>query len=665
MAKKGKANGDQMPMFPPESDWRPPDLSTLPNWKGAKRICIDTETCDRTLKQMGIGVRHGGYTVGYAFTIEDGPSFYLPTRHEGGDNLDRKQVLRYLKAQAKSFDGEIVGAHLAYDLDYFWEDGIEFPNVSYFRDVMVADPLIYELHDRYGLDPLCERYGIPGKDETLLRAAAEEYGVDPKGGLWKLPARFVGVYGEGDTERPLQILRKQERRIDELDLWDIYNLESRVTPVLVKMRRRGVRVDEGRLEGVENWSHAEETEALAQVYHETGVRIDVGDVWKPGAITPALQQIGLEVPKTAKGADSITAAWLDQIDHPVAGAIVWARKVNKLRTTFAASVRRYMVNGRVHSTFNQIAREDEASGDMRGVRYGRLSCEHINMQQQPSRDEFANRWRQIYIVDEGEEWWKADFSQQEPRWTTHFAAAANCPGAAEAAQAYHDDPNIDNHQFMADVTGLPRGQAKGIYLGLCYGEGGAKLCRDLGLPTRWACSYTSEAGMREIAHFETRDEAIDFGRAYDRKFIWEAAGEEGQIILDKFDDRAPYVRAVSKLASTAARKRGWVRTILGRRLNFPLKANGTEFDWAHKALNRVIQGSGADQVKKALVEIDREMPDLNLFLQVHDELDYGTGDRDQGMRVIEIMRECVPALVPFRVDPEVGPSWGELEKLHE
>lgn len=666
MAGRKKSGGAQLPMFPPESDWRPPDMSSLPDWGDARRVAVDTETCDPHIKSLGIGVRRGGYTVGYSFAIEDGPSFYLPTRHQGGDNLPRDKVVGYLREQAKKFRGELVGAHLAYDLDYLWEDGIKFPGVTYYRDVQVADPLIYELHDRYSLNTLCERYGLAPKDETLLAEAADTYGVDPKAGLWRLPARYVGAYGEGDAERPLDILRRQERRIDDLDLWGIYNLESRVLPVLVRMRRRGIRIDLDRLRGIEDWSHAQETDALNRVRHETGVRIEVGDVWKAGAIVPALHRLGLEVPRTSGGADSVKAEWLEKVDHPVADAIVWARKVNKLRTTFAASIREHICGDRVHSTFNQIAREDEASGDMRGVRYGRLSSEHPNMQQQPSREgEFAQRWRQIFVADEGEDWWKADFSQQEPRWTTHFAAAANCRGAREAARAYHEDPRIDNHQFMADVTGLPRTQAKGIYLGLCYGEGGAKLCRTLGLPTRWACSHTGDDGRRRIEYFETRDQAIDFGRSYDRKYIWEAAGEEGQSILDKFDDRAPYVRAVSRLASDAAKKRGWVQTILERRLNFPIKANGAEFDWAHKALNRVIQGSGADQVKKAVVDIDAEMPDLNLFLQVHDELDFGTGSRAQGLRVVEIMRECVPALVPFRVDPEIGPSWGELKMLED
>jgi len=232
----------QLPMFVPESDWRPPRLVDLPAWGDAKRVAIDCETNDKYLMQLGVGVRRGGYIAGVSIAIEDGPSFYLPVAHQGGDNMeDVGQTFDYLRYNAKRFKGEAVGANISYDLDYLWEQNIEFPEIKYFRDIQVADPLIYELHNSYSLDNIAKRYGLPGKDETFLREAAAAYGVDPKSGMWQLPARYVGRYAEVDVEQPLAALRRQERLIDEKDLWKIYNLESQVTPVLVRMRRRGVR----------------------------------------------------------------------------------------------------------------------------------------------------------------------------------------------------------------------------------------------------------------------------------------------------------------------------------------------------------------------------------------------------------------------------------------
>lgn len=593
--------------------------------------------------------------TGVSFAIEDGPKHYLPWAHEGGDNLPKENVLQYLRDNAKNFDGDLVGANLSYDLDHMEEAGIVFPSVRWFRDIQIADPLIYELHNSFSLDNIAKRHGLPGKSEQILREAAAAFGVSAKSEMYKLAARYVGDYAEADADQPLKVLRKQERRIDEEDLWDIYNLESQVLPVLVKLRRRGVRIDEDQLSKIEEWTLIQEAEALDLVKRETFVDIGVGNVWKAGAIAPALEHIGVQLPRTAKGQPSIDKDVLGSIDHPVAKSLAWARKTNKLRTTFAASIRRYMVKGRIHCTFNQIAQETEA-GDMKGARYGRLSATDPNLQQQPSRDEFANMWRSIYLPEEGQVWCCNDYSQQEPRWTTHYAATMDLTGARVAAQAYRDDPTIDNHQFMADLTGLPRKHAKVVYLGLCYGEGGAKLCDDLGLPTRWALRHGPYGNPLEF--FDTREEALKRRAELGEGFTWRAAGAEGQDIIDRFDARAPFIRELAKAATKRAKRNGHIRTIGGRILHFPERDDGS-FDWTHKALNRIIQGSSADQTKKALVEVDKA--GYWTMLQVHDELDNSVENRAEGEAISQIMQDVHEGEVPFIVDTEIGPNWGEIE----
>lgn len=647
----------QLPLWAPESEWRPPELSELPSWSGVKRISIDTETRDPHLKQLGIGVRRDGHVVGVSFAIEDGPKFYLPFRHEGGDNLPEEAVLRYLRENAKRFDGYLVGANISYDLDYLLEEGVDFSSMTRIRDVQIADPLIYELHKSFSLQNIANRWDLPGKSEDLLNEAAKAFGVGAKDGMWKLPARYVGLYAEDDADLPLKILRKQERVIDEQDLWGIYDLESDVIPVLVRMRRRGVRVNMEKLAKIEEWTLEQEREALEIVKRATGFAIGVGNVWKAAAIAPALEQIGVRLHKTSTGQPSIDKELLSTIDHPVAKAIAWARKTNKLRTTFAESVRRYQINGRIHCSFNQIAMETEG-GDQKGARYGRLSCVEPNLQQQPARDEFASMWRSIYEPEEGALWSCNDYSQQEPRWTTHFAAVTDLPKAREAAVAYHENPDLDNHQFMADLTELPRKHAKQIYLGLCYGEGGAKLCRELGLPTRWALS-SGRGRERRIQYFNSRDEVLQAKRELpEGGFVWEAAGEEGQRILDTFDDRAPFIRKLAKNVERRAKQRGFITTVMGRRLHFPENNDGT-FDWTHKALNRLIQGSSADQTKKAIVEIDRA--GHHLMLQVHDETDNSVGSEREAREIGTIMQDVLQAEVPFKVDTEIGPNWGEIK----
>lgn len=626
----------QLPLFLPESDWHPPNLSDLPSWTGAKRVSVDTETKDEHLKRLGPGVRRGGQIVGYSFAIEDGPKHYVPIRHLGGDNVDASQALAYLRAQAASFEGEIVGANLPYDLDYLAGESIHFLRTKRFLDIQIADPLINELHTSYSLGKIAERHGVPGKDEELLREAARAYGVDPKKDMHKLPARFVGKYGEADADRPLLIMRRQERLLDEQDLWRVFHLESDVLPIVTKMRRRGVKVDFERLEKIEQWSLEQEGLELARVRQLTGVRIAVGDVWKAGALAPVFHQLGIRLPKTSSGKDSIKKDVLDAIDHPAAEAIKRARKVNKIRTTFAASIRQYETNGRIHATFNQLRKSDD-DDDLGGAAYGRLSCVDPNMQQQPARDaETGPMWRSIYRPDFGE-WASLDFSQQEPKWLIHWACKTpeRLLGieAHEAAIAMRDtfrnDPSMDSYDAFTKYTNLKRKEAKEVYLGRVYGMGSAKMARKLGLGTKW---IENKSG-RKI----------------------EVADDAAEAIIRRFDSGVPYGKRMADLCERTAKARGYITTYAGRRCRFPTDASGN-FDWTHKALNRLIQGSSADQVKETMVALDRAGYEMQL--QVHDELNTSVESREQAEQIKKIMIEAVPLELPMKVDLELGDSWG-------
>lgn len=640
-----------------------PDLSQLPSWEGIPRVGIDTETRDPHIRTLGPGVgRPDSYIVGVSLCLEGRPPIYLPIRHEGGGNLPIETVAQYLRDQFQGFTGEIVGMNLSYDLSWLDHDlGVTWPSVKAFRDIAIADPLIYELHASYSMDAIAKRHGCRMKDESVLTAKAEALGLHPKKDLWKLPAQDVALYAATDAEIPLEILRKQEKLIEAFNLTKIWELETQVLPVLLKMQKRGVLIDQDQLARVEQWSIEEETKALALVHRETGIQIGLGEVWKASALSPVFTAIGITLPRTPTGKPSVKKGDVLNYNHPVATAVNRAREVNKLRTTFVKSVRNHMVNGRIHCRYNQIAREDDY-GDQAGARYGRLSCSNPNLQQQPSRGEFAGLWRGIYIPEPGAFWACNDFSQQEPRWTTHFASIMKLPKAEEAAHEYRTNPKVDNHDMMAKLTGLDRKPAKAIFLGLCYGEGGAKLCHTMGLPTRWALSL-GDYSDRETLYFETEAEAREAARNQPKgrkKFLYEAAGEEGQRILNQFNEKAPYIKQLSKKAQARAEDVGFIRTVGGRRLNFEEKADMSGYTFTYRALNRLIQGSSADQMKRAMVEIDRSMPDTFLQLQVHDETDSSVADCREARMIAEIMRESTQASVPFRVDIEMGMNWGNL-----
>lgn len=653
-----------------------PHLSELPSWADARRVSIDTETHDEDLRRLGPGWRRGAEIVGISFAIDDGSTsdraFYLPIGHQGGGNYpDPDQIWAYLRDQAYHFHGDLAGANLSYDLDGLENYGVKF-NPRYHRDIMISGPLLDEpaldgIPNPMGLDAQARRLNLHGKDEAELQwFAKEHFGLTKpnavKGALWRMPAEVVAPYALQDARLPLEILRRHERELEAQGLWELYNMECRLLPILVKMRRRGVKVNLDGLDQIRQKCQVRETELLDEVRRRTGVPIHCGDTMKAALVAKCLEHDGVEVPLTPTGLPSVTAPWLKNVNTEIARMLLRARQVAKIRGTFCKSMFAHETGGRIHCTLNQLKAES-ADGGIKGAAFGRLSASDPNLQQQPVRDkEFGPLWRGLFEPDEGGEWVCCDYSSQEPRWITayaeKYALSSKCRwthstinAAISAATACRTDPNWCNHSMMAGLVfgnefsrerydagskedKRLRDTAKTIFLGLAYGMGGGKLCVSLGLPVEMVFV---ERFKREIMK----------------------AGPEGQELLDRFNQRVPYVRSLAYAVQNRVEENGYVLTAYGRCCRFA-KYRG-EYEYLHKALNRLIQGSAADQMKLAMIELDRI--GIPLQLQVHDEIDFTTHDRSELPQVAEIMSNILPANVPFPVDVEVGPNWGELSAV--
>jgi len=656
-SKAAKASGWlQVPLIPPPITWQATPVSELPSWTDAKRICLDVECRDDHLYELGPGVRRGGYVCGVAFAIEDGPAHYLPIRQEGGGNLAVDHVWNYLRDQARAFSGEFIFNSAPYDLDYLWEN--DFPtDHCVIRDVQNAEPILDELQKTYNLDAICARRGLPGKDETELRAHAKAWGVDPKTGLWRLHAGAVGRYATQDVRAPLALLRVQEKELEEQGLRGTFDLESAVTAPLVRMTRRGLRIDLDELDRVEAWANERLQNYIDQIHHLTGVRI--GSISNASEVARALKARGLDVEmrvrkgtgpgtdKPAKHEPSITKLWLQQQTDEVAKAVISGREFAKLKGTYIDGVRKHLVGDRLHPSFKQLrgaTDEDEDEDDEGGARFGRISAKHTNVQASMKRSkEIEKRWRKVYVADEGKEWISGDFSQQEPRWTINYAEECRLPGARAAGDTLRTDPLYDCYQMLVELVksekdtdlGKLRDDLKEVYLGRCYGMGGGKLAKKLRLPTVWKTN--------------PRD-----------GYTYEAAGEEAQAIIDRFDRGVPYVKALARLCTKSAQAKGYIKGIDGRRVRFELKDDGKLKD-EHKALNKLIQYAAAWQTKKALVQLDAE--GFPLQLTVHDEFDYSEDDLGRAQHMAEVMCEVHRLRVPSRVDLKKGKSYGALEKF--
>jgi len=644
----------QAPLWEPQLTWQATPVAQLPAWTDAKRICVDVECRDDHLHELGPGVRRGGYVCGIAFAIEDGPAHYLPIAHECGGNLSADHVWAYLRDQARAFGGEAVFNSAPYDLDYLWENKVEFTKALFHRDVQVAEPLLDELQKKYGLDAICARRGLVGKDESKLREHAKAWGIDPKSGLWRLHAGAVGNYAIGDVLAPLPLLRVQEKEIEEQNLRETYDLESRVTPALVRMTRRGIRVDLDELDRVEMWAKGRLREYLDRIHELTGVRI--GSISKAEEVGRALVKHGVEVPTkihggTGKKMFSIVKLWLQQQSDEVSKAVIVGREFAKLLGTYVGGFRKHLIKDRLHPSFKQLvgaSDEDEEGndedGDSSGARFGRCAAKHPNVQASMKRSKaIEKRWRRVIVPDEGKRWFKADLGQQEPRLTVHFAELCNLPGALKAGNAFRDDPCFDPYQLMVELCKTPadtdlkklRDDLKEIYLAQCYGMGGGKTARKLKLPTVWKTNERSG-------------------------FTYEAAGPEAQAVIDRFNRGVPYVKGLARLCTKSAKAKGYIIALGNRRVRFEVDENGQLKD-EHKAISKLIQGSAAHQTKTALVDLDRE--DFPLQLTVHDEFGYSGESEDEARRMGEITCDAVVIRVPFRCDIEAGESYGELTKL--
>lgn len=716
--------GTYLPPIFNETKWRPPTWDRLPPmsaWASAKRAGFDYETKDQELRDLGPGCRRpGNYTVGYSFSLWDDrepvgqwPRFYVPYAH-GTDTDENSRIDNvdydakgYLRDAMKAFRGDLVGANLAYDIDWGNTDGIDFSSVRRFCDVLIADPLLYELHDEYSLEAVGIRRIGMGKDEAHLRKAAREYGVDPKGQMWSMPGRMIGPYAEIDAVRPLQVYEVQLQAIESEGIEKCWDMECRLLPLLIKMTRKGVRVNEQRLSDIEQWCWNEEAKSFALVRDKTGIEIPKGEGYNVEILSRVLRASGHEdlIGTTAKtGKDSISKdALFGEINDPIINALARARQVTTVRTTFVAGVRRHLVNGRIYASFNQIRKTDDTTGDSSGVKYGRLSMSHPNMQNQPGNSRFTGdnlmgpMWRTIYEAEPGEQWVSKDLKQQEPKLSFHYGAMLeeaaqnlhgiprgelnkterlmlDVKGALALCKALAANPMLDTYEPIVEIAGVPRSKAKVIWLARAYGKGDAGLCKDLGLPTqqgvfskdgyKWV-PVDSPEGERAINACRRRGE---------EPRSKEIAGKEGQVIIDKFDTEMSFLKISAKLASDRGNERGYVTLLDGRRCHFrpndeenprPFSWDdkGSGYDWTHKAFNRIIQGTAAWQTKRIMLAIEEAGYGDRLMLQVHDEVASSMPFGDEGMRMAhtvgDVMKSAVPLRVPTVVDIERGKTWGE------
>ena len=203
-----------------ETVWFPPDH--LPDLSGEKIIAVDVETRDPHLRDLGPGwVRNDGNLIGISVAASEW-SAYLPIAHEGGGNMAKDLVLRWLQDQL-NHGMSVVFHNAQYDLGWLLSEGITVK--GRILDTMVAAPLVDENRFSYSLNALGYTYLGQGKAEDDLRRAASQHGVDAKAEMWKLPAARVAAYAEKDATLTLSLWHVLHKKLMEEDCEKILDLE--------------------------------------------------------------------------------------------------------------------------------------------------------------------------------------------------------------------------------------------------------------------------------------------------------------------------------------------------------------------------------------------------------------------------------------------------------
>jgi DNA polymerase I-like protein with 3'-5' exonuclease and polymerase domains len=667
--------------------------SVFPSLDQAKRICFDLESYDPSLgAKKGPGWRRDAYITGFALSIGDkkgGVEFseYYPCRHKGAPNLDADRLFDWIGTELAFYTGEIVGANLLYDFDGLQYRMVHAP-LAKFRDVQFAEALLDENAMSYQLNAIAKRRLGESKVTDELKLM---YGPNYLERFHEVHPGHARTYGLGDVELPLRLLDAQTKILRKEGLEDLFDLECRLIPFLLYIRKIGTRVD---LEKAGRMSETLSTRrdiALHDASSLCGVEMNAENFGKPTILKLAFDRLGIAYPylmpgdiivppgdpkyeeARKNGKPSFRDLWLEHLDHPIAELIRTANKCEKAKETFVDGyITGNAIGDRVHCEFHPLRKKKDEKAKSQGTITGRFSSSNPNLQNIPTRDEeIGPMCRSMFIPDEGCDWFSADYSQIEYRYLIHYAVELGCQGAEIPQRMYRENPKTDFHDACAalmyamqwaaalaadDKKALKtlRKPAKNLNFGNVYGQGVAALALLLGevnadgTPNKTAIKIMADYHKAAPYIKELNDKCIE--EVDELGYITTILKRRGRFILyePRYQEKGQRAKALPLEEAKAA----WGTKI--------------KISRSYKALNTRLQGSAADEIKKAMADIwDAGIVEAGCRIQllVHDEFD-GSKERtkiaDEAMReMVHLMEVAIPLHIPVKVACEIGPSWAD------
>lgn len=576
----------------------------------ASLFAIDTETNSLNYMQAKL--------VGLSFALATGEAAYLPLQHQYlgcPPQLSWETVLTALKPILENPQIKKVGQNLKYDLTIFARHGINLQGIAF--DTMLESYTL-DSTGRHNMDDLAKHH--LGHDtilfETLAGKGKNQLTFD------QIEMSKAAEYAAEDADVTMKLHQVLWQKLQQTPtLAKLFtDIELPLLQVLSRMERYGVLIDSDLLYQ-QSQEISARLEQLEQHAHQlAGQPFNLAS---PKQLQEILfEKLGLPIlKKTPKGAPSTNEEVLEELayEHELPKILVEHRGLSKLKSTYTDKLPQMIDpdTGRIHTSYHQAV-----------TITGRLSSSDPNLQNIPTRSEEGRKIRQAFIAQKGFKVVAADYSQIELRIMAHLSG--------DAGLAYAFSHGLDVHRSTAaevfdtpieQVTSQQRYSAKAINFGLIYGMSAFGLARQLGIPRN-----------------------------------------EAQTYIDRYFHRYPGVKQFMSDIQEKAKQDGYVETLLGRRLYLPelTSSNAMRRKAAERvAINAPMQGTAADIIKKAMIDLDRliaDKDDIRMIMQVHDELVFEVKEEkvEQYKALIkEVMENAVKLTIPLIVEVNAGDNWDQ------
>lgn len=577
--------------------------------EGTSVFVIDLQTTGKEVMTADL--------VGVAVSPASGKAFYIPLGHRGlsqPEQLPVDQVIAKLKPLLASEKIGKIAHNGKYFMTVLGNHGVELENLGF--DTMIAAYLTGEKN--LGLKALAfNRLGIETTPITDLVGTGKK-----QISIAMLEARQAADYACASSDVTWDLRDNLRDELERLGLWQLFaGVEMPLVPVLVDMERNGVVLDSRLLREMSFELNQKMLELEAQIYNSVGHKFNINSHQQLGRIL--FEELKLPRSRKTKSGYSTEASVIEGLrgSHPIIELVLDYRQLSKLESTYVDALPA-LINpdtGRVHTSFNQTA-----------TTTGRLSSTEPNLQNIPIRGELGGKIRQAIIAPQGSYLLSGDYSQIDLRVLAHLSQDPELIAAFARDEDIHAITASRIYGVgKAQVTSQMRRVAKTVNFGVIYGM--------------------SDYGLEQATEL-SREEAAQF--------------------IALYFERYPKVKEYIEATKEQARKLGYVQTVMGRRRFIP-EINSPNWQVRQAAermaINAPVQGTSADIIKVAMINMHREMKNRNLkskmLLQIHDELLFEVPQEEIGEMkslVARIMPEAMKLCVPLKVDIKIGKNWGEM-----